>query len=73
MKIAMTNTDDDDDIYQTERLADGFGVDMDRAPYIIFLDDKIDKFMYNGSFSSQELNQFIGSVKAGKTSCFFRS
>lgn len=71
--MAMTNTDDDGEIHETERLSTGFGVDMDYAPHIVFVDKRMDKFRYNGSYDVKELKQFIDDAKAQKIPCFYRS
>lgn len=69
----MTDTDDDGEIHETERLTSSFGVDMDYAPHIVFVDKKLDKYRYNGSFVPRELKQFIEDARAQKIPCFYRS
>ena len=59
----MTNTDDDGEIHETERLTDSFGVDMDYAPHIVFIDKKMDKFKYSGSLNPKELKKFIDDAR----------
>lgn len=37
-KIAMTNIDDDADVHNSQKMAEGFGIDMDLAPHVVFVD-----------------------------------